>query len=101
MGSALPVDGFNPLDRKVQACPYPYYQTMRAQCPVYPSPQTGMYYVTKYDDIRFIKKRPDLFTSDMTHSSRQTTSVTCTAGACQRTVSRWSSSRQKLLPSSV
>ncbi|MEN3975602.1 cytochrome P450 [Emcibacter sp. SYSU 3D8] len=70
MGSALPVDGFNPLDRKVQACPYPYYQTMRAQCPVYPSPQTGMYYVTKYDDIRFIKKRPDLFTSDMTHSSR-------------------------------
>ncbi|MEN3951993.1 cytochrome P450 [Iodidimonas sp. SYSU 1G8] len=66
----LPIEGFNVLDPKVQGCPYPYYQTMRAQCPVYQSPQTGMFYVTKYDDIRFIKKHPELFTSDMTHSSR-------------------------------
>ena len=68
--AGLPIADFNVLDPKVQGCPYPYYQTMRAQCPVYQSPQTGMMYVTKYEDIRFIKKHPELFTSDMTHSSR-------------------------------
>lgn len=70
MGTALPIEGFNPLDRRVQACPYPYYQTMRAQCPVFPSPQTGMYYVSKYEDIRFIKRHPELFTSNMVINDR-------------------------------
>ena len=46
------VEDFNVLDRKVQACPYPYYKAMRSECPVYQSPHTGMMYVTKYDDIR-------------------------------------------------
>ncbi|MDA0339073.1 MAG: cytochrome P450 [Proteobacteria bacterium] len=62
---AKPLSEFNPLDRDTQACPYPYYQSMRSECPVYQSPQTGMVYVSKYEDIRFIKRNPQLFSSDM------------------------------------
>ena len=64
------VEDFNVLDRKVQACPYPYYKAMRSECPVYQSPHTGMMYVTKYDDIRHIKRHPELFTSDMVAGDR-------------------------------
>ena len=61
---------FNPLDQKIQGCPYPYYKAMRSECPVFQAPQTGMFYVTKYDDIRHIKRHPELFTSDMVAGDR-------------------------------
>lgn len=64
------LEDFDVLDRKVQGCPYPYYQTMRSQCPVFQAPQTGMYYVTKYDDIREIKRNPQLYSSNMTFQDR-------------------------------
>ena len=65
-----PLSEFNVLDRDVQGCPYPYYKTMRAECPVFQSPQTGMYYVSKYEDIRFIKRNPQLFSSNMVLKDR-------------------------------
>ena len=64
------VEDFNPLDQKIQGCPYPYYKAMRNSCPVYQAPQTGMFYVTKYDDIRDIKRNPQVFTSDMAVNDR-------------------------------
>lgn len=64
------LEDFNPLDRKTQACPYPFYETMRSECPVFQAPQTGMFYVTKYEDIRFVKRNPQLFSSDMVQSDR-------------------------------
>ncbi|MFN3233558.1 MAG: cytochrome P450 [Alphaproteobacteria bacterium] len=67
---AAPLSEFNPLDRETQACPYPYYKTMRSECPVFQAPQTGMYYVTKYEDIRFIKRNPQLFSSNMVPTDR-------------------------------
>ena len=73
MNEQLPivkVEDFNPLDQKIQGCPYPYYTAMRSSCPVYQAPQTGMFYVTKYDDIRHIKRHPELFTSDMVAGDR-------------------------------
>ena len=59
-----PISEFNPLDRQTQACPYPYYQSMRAECPVFHSDISGMYYVTKYEDLRYIKRHPELFSSN-------------------------------------
>lgn len=64
------LENFNPLDRTTQACPYPFYETMRSECPVFQAPQTGMFYVTKYEDIRFIKRNPELFSSNMTFEDR-------------------------------
>jgi cytochrome P450 len=61
---------FNPLDQKIQGCPYPYYKAMRSECPVFQAPQTGMFYVTKYDDIRHIKRNPDIFSSNMVLGDR-------------------------------
>lgn len=64
-----PLSGFDPMERETQACPYPYYKTMRAECPVFRAPQTGMFYVTKYEDIRFVKRNPKLFSADLGEST--------------------------------
>jgi len=68
--TSVKAEEFNPLDQKIQGCPYPYYTAMRNECPVFQSPQTGMYYVTKYDDIRDIKRQPDIFSSNMLTNDR-------------------------------
>lgn len=54
------------LDPATQACPYQYYQRLRAQCPVYQMPDTGFYLVTNYELCRQIIREPDLFVSGVT-----------------------------------
>jgi len=46
------VDDYSFLDPKVQSDPYEFYDTLHHECPVYQMPETGMYMVTKYDDLR-------------------------------------------------
>jgi cytochrome P450 len=47
----MKIDFFDP---EVNDCPYPAYQYMRDEEPVYLDTATGMYNVTRYDDIRAI-----------------------------------------------
>ena len=44
----------NFFDPEVNACPYPAYQVLRDEAPVWKDPLTGMYVITRYDDIRAI-----------------------------------------------
>ncbi|MEP1123977.1 MAG: cytochrome P450 [Ilumatobacter sp.] len=59
---ACPVD-HSILDPKVQDDPYDFYREAHATCPVMPVPEVGGVLVTKYDDVRFVLTRPDLFSS--------------------------------------
>ena len=45
---------YNLFDPEVQECPYPAYEALRDQAPVYKDPITGFYVVSRYDDIRAI-----------------------------------------------
>jgi len=48
----------------VQSDPRPFYAVLHEQCPVYRMPETGMYVVTRYDDVRSVLRDPDTFSSD-------------------------------------
>ena len=45
-------DEVNFFDAEVQDCPYPSYQVLRDQAPVYQDPRTGQYVITRFEDLR-------------------------------------------------
>ena len=51
------------LDPAIQDDPYEFYGEVHAKCPVMPLPEVDGVLVTKYDDVRFVLTRPDLFSS--------------------------------------
>ena len=59
---ACPVDR-TILDPAVQDDPWDFYNELHAQCPVFPMPEIGGGMVTKYEDVRFVLTRPDLFSN--------------------------------------
>ena len=51
------------LDPAVQDDPFESYATLREQCPVYQVPETGLYMVTRYEDVREALTNPETFSS--------------------------------------
>ncbi len=51
------------FDTDVQACPYPAYKQLRDEAPVHQCPKTGMYLVTRYDDVRTVLTDPESFSN--------------------------------------
>ncbi len=45
------------------ADPYPAYQQLRREAPVYWHPEGGWWALSKYEDVRFVSIHPELFTS--------------------------------------
>jgi cytochrome P450 len=61
----------NFLDLEVQQCPYPAYSLLRDQAPVWKDPITGMYNITRYDDLRKVLLDTDNFPSERPRASTQ------------------------------
>ena len=51
------------LDPSVSECPYPAYDVLRREAPVWRDGLTGMYVVTRYDDVRQILLDTERFSS--------------------------------------
>jgi cytochrome P450 len=47
----------------VRACPYPHYERLREQAPVYKVPNTNDYLVTQYEDVVWCLKQVDILSS--------------------------------------
>lgn len=62
-------EDFNFMDPAVQSDPFEFYKVLHEQCPVYRIPQTGMYMVTKYDDLRQVLKDTEVFSSDLNRNA--------------------------------
>lgn len=56
---------FNLLDDQTRECPFPYLKAIREQSPVYFMPELQGYYVSRYADLRYVKKHPELFSNDI------------------------------------
>jgi cytochrome P450 len=54
---------FNPFDPAVRADPYPYYDELRRNHPVYRIEQFGAYAVTRHDDVTHLVMHPEVFSS--------------------------------------
>ena len=51
------------LDPEISECPYPAYETLRTEAPVFRDPRSGMFVVTRYDDVRAVLLDTERFTS--------------------------------------
>ncbi len=69
----------NLFDPAVQQCPYPAYQTLRDEAPVFHIPGTDMYVVSRYEDVRRVLTDPVTFPS-----SSATTPFRASAGSIER-----------------
>jgi cytochrome P450 len=53
------------LDDATRECPFPYFKSMRENQPVFFMPEMQAWYVSRYADVRYVKKHPELFSSDL------------------------------------
>lgn len=60
-----PLADYSMLDPHVQADPFPFYSKLHSECPVYRMPETGMYMITRYDDLREVLRDTETFSSDV------------------------------------
>lgn len=58
------LEDFSLLDPAVQSNPLPFYALLHEQCPVYRMPETGMYVVAGYHDLRAVLRDPETFSND-------------------------------------
>jgi cytochrome P450 len=57
---------FNLLEDETRECPFTYFEAIRhLDKPVYFMPELGAYYVSRYEDVRYIKKHPEIFSNDI------------------------------------
>src|SRR5713101_3491974 len=54
---------FNPTSPEAMENPYPYYTYLRRHAPVYKVEPLGWWAITRYDDIMYVVRRPQLFSS--------------------------------------
>ena len=54
----------NLFDPETQRCPYDAYKTLRDEAPVYQCPVSGMYVITRFDDVRQILTDTEYFTNE-------------------------------------
>jgi cytochrome P450 len=60
--SACPVR-YSPADPAVQDCPYPHYDRLRSAPGPYRVPGTDHYVLTRYEDVVFAARHPELFSN--------------------------------------
>lgn len=63
--SIRPIRDFSFLDPRVQDDPYEFYRALHEQAPVYLVPETGMYIVSRYDDLRAMLIDTETFSNRM------------------------------------
>ena len=56
---------FSLLEDSTRECPFPYFQAVRAEQPVYFMPELQAYYVSRYEDVRYVKRHPELFSNNI------------------------------------
>lgn len=52
MGNAVDLSDTSFADPKVRLCPFPLYERLREDMPVFHDPQTGNFVLTRYDDVK-------------------------------------------------
>lgn len=56
---------YNLFDATTRECPFPYFQAMRREAPVHFMPEIGAWYVSRYEDLRHVKKNPGIFSNQV------------------------------------
>jgi len=59
------LEQYNLFDQETRECPFRYFQTIRREQPVYFMQELGAYYVSRYEDLRYVKKHPEIFSNNI------------------------------------
>ena len=59
------MQSINFYDPEIQKCPYEQYKTLRDDHPVYQDPDTGIYHVSRYEDVRYVLSNHELFSGNV------------------------------------
>jgi len=54
---------FDPAQPEFRVDPYPLYERLRSDAPVHFAPETGVYCVSRYEDVLHVLNTPDVFSS--------------------------------------
>lgn len=57
------IAGYDPCAPAFREDPYPYYRALRDESPVYFAPETGVYCISRYDDVLGVLNDPGTFSS--------------------------------------
>lgn len=66
MGRDMSLDDLSLLDHDIQDSPFNFYERLHQESPVFWDAQAGFWVVTRYEDIRYIIKNPETFSSSDT-----------------------------------
>ena len=55
---------YEPFSEAVREDPYPYYAALRDEAPVYWAEEAQAWCVSRYDDVLFVLRNPEMFSSD-------------------------------------
>ncbi len=65
--AADPTPQVNLFDIGTQQCPYDAYKTLRDEAPAYQCPFSGMYVITRFEDVRRVLTDTENFTNEITY----------------------------------
>jgi cytochrome P450 len=68
MSAAVDLDQYDPMRHDVQQNPYPYYEALRRDAPVYRHPVSGIYFVSRLDTVNRIFADPGTFSSKFSNT---------------------------------
>ena len=54
---------FDPIWNRYPDDPYPVYKELRERAPVFYAPRSELFVMTRYDDVEWVFKSADLFSS--------------------------------------
>ncbi len=63
--SAIDQDTLNFADPQIVECPYPFYEALRDNAPVYHAEKLGFWLISRYDDCLEALRNPTIFSSKM------------------------------------
>jgi cytochrome P450 len=66
--SQINVDEIDFMDPAVQEDWFPHYRRLREEAPVWRVPSTGEYFLSRYDDVTYVLRHPELFPHTSTSS---------------------------------
>jgi cytochrome P450 len=56
---------YNLMEDETRECPFPYFNAIRHEQPVYFMEELGAWYVSRYEDVRHVKKHPEIFSNNI------------------------------------
>lgn len=80
----MSVTDFNPFSVDTIENPYPFYDALREEAPLFKPRRADCYYLSRYEDIKQVAMDPDRFSSNIV-------AILLAGGSGRRTLSRFES----------